>query len=104
MDVSSKRVFHGRYVKVKLSLCFLTKHHAIKAYWGSGGVCRFMPKSSVSSSNTGSFLLSLLMLRAWEYSAVLIFCKEKVGHLVKAYLHFYRQRVDWIILHRLYNT
>jgi hypothetical protein len=23
-------------VKVKLSLC-LTKHHAIKAYWGSGG-------------------------------------------------------------------
>jgi hypothetical protein len=25
-------------VKVKLSLCFLTKHHAMKAYWGSGGI------------------------------------------------------------------
>jgi hypothetical protein len=26
-------------VKVRLSLCFsLTEHHAIKAYWGSGGV------------------------------------------------------------------
>jgi hypothetical protein len=24
-------------VKVKLSLC-LTKHHAMKAYWGSGGI------------------------------------------------------------------
>jgi hypothetical protein len=24
-------------VKVKLSLC-LTKHHAIKTYWGSGGI------------------------------------------------------------------
>jgi hypothetical protein len=23
-------------VKVKLSLCFLTKHLAMKAYWGSG--------------------------------------------------------------------
>jgi hypothetical protein len=27
-----------RMVKVKLSLCFLTKHHAMKAYWGSGGI------------------------------------------------------------------
>jgi hypothetical protein len=26
-------------VKVKLSLCFsLTVHHAVKAYWGSGGI------------------------------------------------------------------
>jgi hypothetical protein len=25
-------------VKVKLSLCFLTEHHTIKAYWGSGGI------------------------------------------------------------------
>jgi hypothetical protein len=24
-------------IKVKLSLC-LTKHHAIKTYWGSGGI------------------------------------------------------------------
>jgi hypothetical protein len=24
--------------KVKLSLCFLTNHHALKAYWGSGGI------------------------------------------------------------------
>jgi hypothetical protein len=28
--------FH-RYIKVKLSLC-LTKHHAMKSYWGSGGI------------------------------------------------------------------
>jgi hypothetical protein len=21
-----------------LSLCFLTEHHAMKAYWGSGGI------------------------------------------------------------------
>jgi hypothetical protein len=29
-------------VKVKLSLC-LTKHHAMKAYWGSGGIApRFL--------------------------------------------------------------
>jgi hypothetical protein len=27
----------SKKVKVKLSLC-LTKHHAMKAYWGSGGV------------------------------------------------------------------
>jgi hypothetical protein len=26
-------------VKVKLSLCFFfTEHHAMKAYWGSGGI------------------------------------------------------------------
>jgi hypothetical protein len=25
-------------VKVKLPLCFLTEHHAMKAYWGSGGI------------------------------------------------------------------
>jgi hypothetical protein len=25
-------------VKVKLSLCVLTEHHAMKAYWGSGGI------------------------------------------------------------------
>jgi hypothetical protein len=25
-------------VKVKLSLCFLNEHHAMKAYWGSGGI------------------------------------------------------------------
>jgi len=26
-------------VKVKMSLCFfLTEHHAMKAYWGSGGI------------------------------------------------------------------
>jgi hypothetical protein len=31
----SSRLF--RKVKVKLSLC-LTKHHAMKAYWGSGGM------------------------------------------------------------------
>jgi hypothetical protein len=24
--------------KVKLSLCFLTKHQAMKAYWGSRGI------------------------------------------------------------------
>jgi hypothetical protein len=23
---------------VKLSLCFLTKHHGMKAYWGSGRI------------------------------------------------------------------
>jgi hypothetical protein len=28
-------------VKVKLSLC-LTKHHAMKAYWGSGGIAPFI--------------------------------------------------------------
>jgi hypothetical protein len=28
---------HKVKVKVKLSLC-LTKHHAMKAYWGSGGI------------------------------------------------------------------
>jgi hypothetical protein len=28
---------HLEDVKVKLSLC-LTKHHAMKAYWGSGGI------------------------------------------------------------------
>jgi hypothetical protein len=27
----------GAKVKVKLFLC-LTKHHAMKAYWGSGGI------------------------------------------------------------------
>jgi len=25
-------------VKVKLSLCFLTEHHSMKAYWGSGDI------------------------------------------------------------------
>jgi hypothetical protein len=25
-------------VKVKLSLCFLTEHHTMKAYWESGGI------------------------------------------------------------------
>jgi len=25
-------------VKVKLSLFFVTEHHAMKAYWGSGGI------------------------------------------------------------------
>jgi hypothetical protein len=30
-------------LKVKSSLCFLTEHHAVKAYWGSGGVAsRFL--------------------------------------------------------------
>jgi hypothetical protein len=24
--------------KVKVTLCFLTEHHAIKTYWGSGGI------------------------------------------------------------------
>jgi len=28
-------------VKVKLSLC-LTEHHAMKAYWGSGGITPLM--------------------------------------------------------------
>jgi hypothetical protein len=28
---------YGHMVKVKLSLC-LIKHHAMKAYWGSGGI------------------------------------------------------------------
>jgi len=28
-------------VKVKLSLCFLTEHHAMKAYWGSGDITPF---------------------------------------------------------------
>jgi hypothetical protein len=23
-------------LKVKLSLCFLTEHHSVRAYWGSG--------------------------------------------------------------------
>jgi hypothetical protein len=26
------------FFMVKLSLCILTKHHAMKAYWGSGGI------------------------------------------------------------------
>jgi len=27
------------YIKVKFSLCFfLTEHHAMMAYWGSGGI------------------------------------------------------------------
>jgi hypothetical protein len=30
-------LYAGVKVKVKLSLC-LTKHHAIKAYWGIGGI------------------------------------------------------------------
>jgi hypothetical protein len=25
-------------VQINMSLCFLTKHHAMKAYWGSGGI------------------------------------------------------------------
>jgi hypothetical protein len=29
-------------VKVKVSLCFLTKHHAMKAYWGSGCIVYFL--------------------------------------------------------------
>jgi hypothetical protein len=29
---------HKGTIKVKLSLCFLTEHHALKAYWGSGGI------------------------------------------------------------------
>jgi hypothetical protein len=28
-------------VKVKLSLC-LTKHHAMKTYWGSGGIALYI--------------------------------------------------------------
>jgi hypothetical protein len=28
--------------KVKV-LLYLTKHHAMKAYWGSGGTCRCIP-------------------------------------------------------------
>jgi hypothetical protein len=26
------------YIKVKLALCFLTKHHAMEAYWRSRGI------------------------------------------------------------------
>jgi hypothetical protein len=26
----------------KLSLCFLTEHHAMKTYWGSGGIAPFI--------------------------------------------------------------
>jgi hypothetical protein len=29
--------WRGKEVKVKLSLC-LPEHHAMKAYWGSGGI------------------------------------------------------------------
>jgi hypothetical protein len=32
----------GKRVKVKLSLC-LTKHHAMKAYWGSGSIAPRIP-------------------------------------------------------------
>jgi hypothetical protein len=30
--------YYKMKVKVKLSLWFLTEHHAMKAYWGSGGI------------------------------------------------------------------
>jgi len=32
-----RRISGSLKVKVKLSLCFLTEHNALKAYWGSGG-------------------------------------------------------------------
>jgi hypothetical protein len=32
----SRQEDNTELVKVKLSLCFLTKHHAMKVYWGSG--------------------------------------------------------------------
>jgi hypothetical protein len=31
-----------RQTNVKLSLLFITEHHAIKAYWGSGGIFQCM--------------------------------------------------------------
>jgi hypothetical protein len=31
-------IYNNIKVKVKLSMCFLTKHHAVKAYRGSGGI------------------------------------------------------------------
>jgi hypothetical protein len=31
------KLVKGKKVNVKLSL-YLTKHHAMKAYWGSGGI------------------------------------------------------------------
>jgi hypothetical protein len=38
VEVLTESVVIGKIkVKVKLSLC-LTKHHAIKAYWGNGGI------------------------------------------------------------------
>jgi hypothetical protein len=52
----------GEYkVKVKLSLC-LTKHHAMKTYWGSGGVVHAFLTSVLvggewSNSRTGRFTL-----------------------------------------------
>jgi hypothetical protein len=36
--VFSKGIHIVVSVKVKLSLCFLTTHHAMNAYWGSGGI------------------------------------------------------------------
>jgi hypothetical protein len=35
-------VFTEVQIKVKLSLC-LTKHHAMKMYWGSGGIAQRIP-------------------------------------------------------------
>jgi hypothetical protein len=37
----SSRISVVSTVKVKLSLC-LTKHHAMKAYWGSRGIAPFI--------------------------------------------------------------
>jgi hypothetical protein len=38
-DVLINYVRALHHVKVKLSLCnFLTEYHAMKAYWGSGGI------------------------------------------------------------------
>jgi hypothetical protein len=35
--IAHRLQFQSGVIKVKLSLC-LTKHHAMKAYWGSGGI------------------------------------------------------------------
>jgi len=51
-------------VKVKLSLC-LTKHHAMKMYWGSVGLA---PHISVIRNSLFLFLTS----RKWKWTAVLL--------------------------------
>jgi hypothetical protein len=52
-------IFHsfrikGKKVKVKLSLC-LTKHHAMKTYWGSGGIA---PRILTSALDGGEWSAS----------------------------------------------
>jgi hypothetical protein len=45
-------------VKVKVSLCFLTKHHAMKAYWGSEYIAPLiLDGGEWSASHPGRFIL-----------------------------------------------